>query len=471
MKYLRALSALVLVVSLLGTAGATNPPSCSNCAKLPTGAWYASPWTTPNVPACQPLFASGLPLDPEPPLPITVVRLQPIPMGVPKDPPKYRPITDEPVMPPRRRIDIDFPPVPDDPRTGPRPPINPNLGSARLHLLLLVDNEAKEVGATNAAGADLLLQLFRSGIRNERIGSVTRLGSDDLKPENIAKKIAELSAKPEDTVVAYYAGPAEYDEGSMGFVLKPAGARLARDELKKQLLARGARLTVLLTDPAVRPVTLEPATRPETPDPGTGGLERLFFNSRGVVDVHGCSVGEFAAARGSRGGCFTLAFVREFGRPAGTWADLLESVKFSTNNLYKTFRLEVLKNDDVPAPAKAIFRNQESQVPAPLTPVDNIKPVEGGTQLPPAPLPGDRQPARIMVLVPEGAQLWVDGQLTTQQGRERSFETTPLAVDRPHVYEVRMVVQDWAGLYHVAVTGGRTTQVELQIPTPVAAAR
>ena len=108
----------------------------------------------------------------------------------------------------------------------------------------------------------------------------------------------------------------------------------------------------------------EPSRKTETPDPGPAGLEKLFFGTQGIVDVHGCSAGEFAAARGNFGGCFTQAFVREFGRPAGSWADMLETVKFSTNTLFKSYRLEVLESEDLQPAAKTSYRNQESQIPA-----------------------------------------------------------------------------------------------------------
>jgi hypothetical protein len=473
-KQIRAL--VVLVAMGIGWFPThATPPSCVPCQKLPIGIWTHAPWNSPHFPGCQPLFAAGLPLDPEPPLPPTVIRLEPIPTGAPQEPPRSRPITDEPVRPPRPMIDLDRPLIPDAPKTGPKPAMP--ASTARLHLVLLVDAEAKDAGPAHAAGADLLAQLFKNGIRAERIATNLRLTTGSLTADEIARQINGLPVKADDALVVYYAGAAEFDEAAMKFVLTPGQQRFPRDVVKQVAVERKARLTVVLSDPAVRPAAIEPAARPETPNPGPAGLEKLFFGYKGVIDVHANSVGEFAAARGGQGGCFTLAFVREFGRPAGSWLDLLEAVKFSTNNLYKAYRLEVIKSDAVPAPVKAIFRNQESQVPAPLTPLDNVQPVEPGAAAPPLPesapkqLTGDRRPARLLVRVPAEAQIWLDGRPTLQSGSDRSYEIGPIPTAFAQTYDVRMEVQGRVGVYRVDVVGGRTTAVELQLPPVIAAAR
>ncbi len=475
---------VVLLVGLSQRLSAANlervGPPCSTCLPcLPTGMWNAAPWTTPFTPSCQPWFAAGVVLDLSLDAPMTVVRLQPIPTGKPKEPPPPRFITSEPVRPPRPRVDIDEP-RPND------PPDMPKGSLSKLHVILLADNEANDTGKTNAAGAELILQLVKNGIRPERLAAVARLDTADLTPDSVTRKLQDVPVKADDTLLVYYSGAAEYDEAGTTVTLTPkvGMAKMPRDELKKMALAKGARLTILLTDPAARPTIAEPTKKAETPDPGPGGLEKLFFATQGIVDLHGCSAGEFAAARGNYGGCFTQAFVREFGRPAGTWADMLESVKFSTNNLFKSYRLEVLKSDDLQPPAKAPYRNQESQIPAPLTPVDNLKPaapVGGGA----APVNGaqepilsnilvqqeERQSAKIYLRVPERAIVFIDGQLTAQTGVERGYETPPLSMTQTQNYEVRMEVQGWAGVYRIEVRGGKTVMAELQVPETVAVSR
>jgi uncharacterized protein (TIGR03000 family) len=406
---------------------------------------------------CQPLFASGVAIvlerEPAP----SVIRLRPIPTGKPKEPPRQRPITDEPVRPKRPRIEFDDRP---DEMTQPR-----NL--SKLHLVLLTDNEAKDAGKAHVAGADLIVQLFKNGIRAERLGAIARLDTADLTPDTINRKLQGVPVKPDDTLLVYYSGAAEFDDGTMNVTLTPSSGmnRFPREDMKKHAMAKGARLTILLTDPASKSVLAEPAKKAETPDPGPAGLEKLFFSTQGIVDVHGCSAGEFAAARGNYGGCFTQAFVREFGRPTGSWADMLESVKFSTNNLFKSYRLEVLKSDDVQPTAKTIYRSQESQIPTQMTPVDNLKPAAPpGGAMPPV---DGKQPAKIYLRVPERAVVMIDGQPTIQTGTERGYETPPLSTTDSQYYDVRVELNGWAGVYRIEVRGGANVMADLKIPETI----
>lgn len=446
----------------INVAWAPGPHHCK-----PPGYWHA-PYTTPYTPICTPLFFGGEPLGPEPPEPETVVRLRPIPTGPPKDQPPSKPITSEPVRPVRPPIDIDAPPD--------KPPVMP-LTAARIHLLTLVDSDVKELGKVHTAGADLITNLLKAGIRGERFGKVIRLGSAELVPNTITQAIKDLEAAPDDTIVVYYAGAVEFDETSMGFKLTPSQApnKWPREELKKALDAKNVRLVVLLSDSASERVLADPSSKPELPEPGPTVLEKWFFGYKGIVDVHSCSAGEFAAARGSAGGCFTLAFVREFGRPAGSWADMLEGVKFATNNLFKSYRLDVLRSDDLAPAAKATYRNQESQIPAMLTPIENVKPAGSGAQSVPTLTPPivltlqrESKPAQLQLRVPAGAAVWIDGQQTAQVGPERLFETSPIETDQNRECEIRMEFKGWVGVYRVALTGGRTTKIELVIPENVA---
>lgn len=494
MKRIALAMAAVIMISLVG--GGTRAASpCDTCGQSAPGLFTVTVmrpcpskvlwntdyhYTSRLSPACTPVFASGLIVDTNYPEPITVVRLAPIPVGPPKEPAPQRPITDPPVRPRRPMIEIpDAPPVvPPAMPDRDKPPVKPEPTN-KLFVLLLVDDQAKAVGKANAAGADLVTALIRDGVRKERLGDIVRRGSNELTPEAIREAVKALPAQSDDAVFVYYAGPAEYDENAMGFVLTPGGKKLPREDLRKAIEVKGVRFSVLLTDPAAHPAILDPTGKPDAPNPGTGALDGLFFGYKGVVDVHAASVGEFAAARGNHGGAFTIAFAREFSRPAGGWADLLEGVKFTTNSLFKSYRVDVLKSDTVPAAEKAAYRGQESQTPAVLTPLDNITPVKrngnGGaylpdlstnTQIAPVYVP-ELKPARIMVKLPADAKLFIDGEATTGTGSERAFSSTPIAVDQPRTFDLRVELNGWYGVYQATLAGGGVAMLELQVPAAV----
>jgi uncharacterized protein (TIGR03000 family) len=60
---------------------------------------------------------------------------------------------------------------------------------------------------------------------------------------------------------------------------------------------------------------------------------------------------------------------------------------------------------------------------------------------PPAP-PVDGNAARIRMSVPSGAQVWFDGEATSQTGPDREFVSPPLTPGREYVYHVRVRWED-----------------------------
>ncbi|MFL5330170.1 MAG: hypothetical protein ACJ8C4_14810 [Gemmataceae bacterium] len=461
------------LLAMAALSGGFNFVRAGNCAHCPTPGLLNPPaytWTTPYIPSCQPRFAGGAPIMPLPDgsEPSTIITLAPFYYGPPPDRPPERHIT-HPVERIRQPGLPDL--TPRDTRPD-MPPTSSGESLSRLHVLILADAGAKDTGKTHAAGAALFEQLLRSGVRLEKFGRVEKLTSGALDAEAILKKLGEITVLPDDSLVIYYAGAMSYDEAALSYILTPSGSdkKLSRPDLRQAAIDKKARFTLIMTDPAMHTVIAEPPGKPTAPEPGASALESWLLGHRGMIDIHASSVGEFAAARGEYGGCFTVAFVREFGRPAGSWADMVESVKFTTNNLFKSYRLEVLKSDD-PTPAqKAIYRNQESQVPITLTPLDSVVPLRTGSSKPtaaPAILVKTSKAAKLEVRLPADAKLWIDGRPTTETGTERKFELPAASGKGDSLCELRMEVNGWFGVYRVTVTPGKTAAVDLQMPSEV----
>jgi uncharacterized protein (TIGR03000 family) len=68
----------------------------------------------------------------------------------------------------------------------------------------------------------------------------------------------------------------------------------------------------------------------------------------------------------------------------------------------------------------------------PPAPAPGEPPQEGGQQ------PGPDGKARLMLLVPADAQVWVDGQPTSQTGAEREFASPVLTPNKVYTYSVRV---------------------------------
>jgi uncharacterized protein (TIGR03000 family) len=318
-------------------------------------------------------------------------------------------------------------------------PTTPPVPAPRLHVLLLVDDTNKDAGPANKAGAALFERTIRAGVPEGKIGTIETVSGAALTPERIKARILALGAKPQDTVIGFYTGAADFDEPTRSYILTPAnGARISRTDLKDWFLNRGAALTVLLTDsPAFRVL---PEMLPPLPDvPGSYSLETLLFRNRGSVDVHAAAATETAFPRDGEGGLFALALVGALRTvkadgPEPIWPALVDQVRAATDQLYVDYRKAVLTSDKVSADDKRVYRDQLHQTPTALTPLDRVKPAPA----PPVAKPTNNpQMAEIIVRVPAGAKVFVEDRPTTSTGPERHFETADLQPGRTYTYSIR----------------------------------
>jgi uncharacterized protein (TIGR03000 family) len=326
-----------------------------------------------------------------------------------------------------------------------------------------VDDTNKDAGPANKAGAALLEQTLRSGVSEDRLGTIATLAGSSISSDRIRNRLTAYGVRPQDTVVGFYSGAMEYDEPTRTYALTPTGGgRVPRAELRAALLDRRARLTVLFTDaPAYR--VLPEMLPPYRPADSSYALDRLLFHHRGVVDVHASGPGETAFPRGSDGGLFTLAVVDELRQlradgPAVDWKSLVDRVRTATDRMYVEYRRAVLTSDKVSADDKRAYREQPHQTPTVVSPLEQIRPVP---QPPPATQP---LTATIVVGVPAQARVFVEDRPTTQAGPQRYFETAPLLPGRAYTYAIR-AEEDREGRSNrqekrVTVRAGETAEVQ-----------
>jgi uncharacterized protein (TIGR03000 family) len=217
---------------------------------------------------------------------------------------------------------------------------------------------------------------------------------------------------------------------------------------------------VLLTDtPALRVVPeLLPALPPQS---GSGDLSRLFFANRGLVDVQAAAAGETAFPRDGEGGLFTLALVdalRDIKPDADpSWPALIDRVKATTDRLYVEYRRAVLASNKVSSDDKRVYREQDHQTPAILSPLNRVEP---------APQPIAPQAAEIVVRLPAAAKVFVEDRPTKLTGPERRFETAALKPGKMYTYEIK-VETDRDGktvsqIKRVSVKAGESVSVKFE---------
>lgn len=136
--------------------------------------------------------------------------------------------------------------------------------------------------------------------------SITLEENDSPPPAEILKTIDDFQIAPADTLVFYYSGHGGADD--RGHYLVMAKGKIYREDLRRHMLAKGPRLTVILTDCCnVRSdgrAFMAPAVRLVPPHDVTPIFDSLFFKPRGVVDINSSAPNEsafFFAARDKHG--------------------------------------------------------------------------------------------------------------------------------------------------------------------------
>ncbi|MFO0810838.1 MAG: TIGR03000 domain-containing protein [Gemmataceae bacterium] len=383
------------------------PPTCDPC--LPTKVW---PLAYGHASATPPAAA-------EPPTP---------PAAAPSAPSAAAPTT-APVEP------VPTPAV---------PPATPAPGT-KLYVLLIADETAKDGGEANKAGATLMERLVRQGLPKDRIGAVIRIAAADATQEKIRDRLATLPIRPDDSILCYYSGPATYDDASKSYTLTPDGAKLPRSELRAELQLHKPGLIVLLTDTPSNAV--QPANVPPLPYPASiASLQKLLLDAKGLIDLNASASSELAFPRGNEGGLFTLALVQDLAKGPAAWPSLVTAASTNLDRLYKQYRGVVLMSDNVPADEKRAYREQATQTLTPLSPIDpgpatpaipeapSLAPINGDTIRTIDALP---RPAEIVVRLPAGARLLIDGEPTKQTSTERRFETPDLKSGKVYYYSLR----------------------------------
>ena len=337
--------------------------------------------------------------------------------------------------------------------------------AGKLYALLLIDDAEKGSGSVHRASGAIIQRLVSNGISSNRLGKIVTITGQSLTHDKIRQALDDFPLGANDALLCYYAGAATYDDNTKTYILTPSsGAKVSRADLRAELLLQKARLTVLITDPASHPVQVEGVSGfPEAP--ASKSLDGLFFRHRGLADLHASSRNQSAFARDNDGGFFTLAIAQaaaqlDSGNQAGAWASFFGTATSTTTRLYRAYRQQVLDSDTVTAEDKRAYREQPTQTPTAVSPLDQVElvpvPESGAGVLPPA----VAQPAQIVVRLPAGTPLLIEGEPTRQSGPVRRFETADLALGRTYAYTFRAEVSGRAAVERrVRVRAGEIAEV------------
>ena len=176
---------------------------------------------------------------------------------------------------------------------------------------------------------------------------------EDSSPAIIRQALLDMKVNANDAILFYYSGHGSADD--KGHYLAFAHGKLYREELLKLLTAKGARLVALITDCCstrsdgyvyMAPNFEIPDRRSPTPL-----FQKLFFDTRGLVDINSASPGEsafFAPYRedettgqhGSDGSIFTIAWLHWLDQEKQnqrSWEDMVRAVSLKVHKAFRDF--------------------------------------------------------------------------------------------------------------------------------------
>lgn len=205
----------------------------------------------------------------------------------------------------------------------------------------------------------------------------TRTG-DQVNAQNIISAIRELNVGPNDAVVYYHLGHGAYESGvdytedpSGGHFFQLRGGSLRRREAWQALKAKGARLTVLITDTCNVESPIEAAhIRPTGAPYGQRDsvMAHLLTNSSGEIDVSGSSRGQFGWFSTTTGGWWTEALVattRPDVWPDGNpdWRTFLSRAGATLSDTYQERKKSIVEASAADDSVVAALLNQPDQRP------------------------------------------------------------------------------------------------------------
>ncbi len=259
--------------------------------------------------------------------------------------------------------------------SGTGPEIPP--AAQRVHVLLIALTGDKKIGTAQVVNLEGMNALVHEQIPAEKLASFRTLRDEEVTADKILDAVKNVQIGRGDTLFVYYGGHGAFDpqhaegdpSGGHHFQI-PSGA-LLRKTLMKQMLDKGARLTVLISDTCnvecrarLRAQDLATPLAPRAPQ-GPKPLEILLLQYRGVVDISASSRGQYSWNHPLIGGFFTRV-AREVLRQqeCSTWNVALERLSDQANGLYHEMRQKALDDPGANPPETLdSLRNQPDMLP------------------------------------------------------------------------------------------------------------
>lgn len=217
-----------------------------------------------------------------------------------------------------------------------------------LHALIVADTNDEFIGEDVKIDKDRFYYFLKMEIPEVRSRITIYKGSIATR-QNILAYYRRLEVKPTESLLFFYAGHGIWRQDGHVLQLRRSTDILPRSELLNVMQAKGAQLTILITDTCSNYLdvskTRDVPSVPPPPDPDPNVARSLFFRHRGVVDITAAKKGQEAFGDSEFGGLFTRALLdvmrkqgNELDRNRDSligWDEFMPRVKIKTQSNYE----------------------------------------------------------------------------------------------------------------------------------------
>jgi hypothetical protein len=246
--------------------------------------------------------------------------------------------------------------------------VNPSPATRAKALLIGATDDTGwgRVARKNLEGMEVYLR----GVLIDPETDLVVLDGKNVTAEGIMKTVARLPVAGTEALFCYITAHGAYDDrlgrgdpAGVHFFQLPGGD-LMRKALLDALKAKGAQLTVLVSDTCnvagpfldgPRVAMPGAATEDGRPRYASRAFRELLYNHVGVVDVSGASRDQYGVGLTEHGGCFTVNFWRtiremDWWNQRGAWEAFLRRASENTSDGYRYFRTNQLNAAQVNPP-------------------------------------------------------------------------------------------------------------------------